>query len=271
MHSITVVGDGAVGTAVAVALSSKYPVVLAGPPGSGSETERFSVTGALEASAELQHMPINRITDRSLVIAALKSFDIAGAVPFISRFAEGRPICLSNGMGLESAWGNLFPQVDYAVLTAGFRKTSAETVTVTPGEFFCTPDSMCIDLFSDLFVPVHVTECIEDIRWAKWYTNSIVNPLGALTGLSNNLLESSEMGHLIPVLEKELKAFAPSEQAVQLGRDMLRWILKHSSNRCSMLQDLDAGNRTEIDFLTGRAVHFSPAARMLSNMVKART
>ena len=264
-------GDGAVGTAVAVALSAEFSVILAGPPGIGTEVKMFSVSGAISGSAELLHMGIDRVVRRSMVIAALKSFDIAGAVPFISRFSHGSSICLSNGAGLHREWGDSDLSVEYAVLTAGFSKSSDATVTVTPGELYCSSEGICRKLFDKNFLPVKAVENIDDIRWAKWYTNSIVNPLGALTGLPNNLLESSELGYLIQRLETELRPHAPSEEALRLGREMLEWILEHSFNRCSMLQDFNRGTRTEIDHLTARAAEYSPTAKMLTELVKART
>ena len=271
MDSITVVGDGAVGTAVAVALSEEFHVILAGPPGIRSQVKRFFVSGALSGSAKLLHMPIDRVHRRSLVIAALKSFDISGAVPFISQFSHGHPICLSNGSGLNREWGNSAPGVEYAVLTAGFSKSSDVSVAVTQGEIYCAADGNCSRLFRNNFLPVHTVENIDDIRWAKWYTNSIINPLGALTGLPNNLVQSSELGHLIQKLEKEFITLAPSEDALRLGREMLRWILEHSFNRCSMLQDISCGRKTEIDHLTAIAAEHSPTAKMLTELVKART
>lgn len=271
MESITVVGDGAVGTAVAVALSEEYDVVLAGPPGIRSQVKRFSVSGVFTGSAEVLCTPIHRISRISKVIAALKSFDISGAVPYISKFSDGNPICLSNGSGLHREWGDLAPGVEYAVLTAGFSKSSETSVAVTPGNIYCTVHGSCCRVFRNCFLPVHTVENIDDIRWAKWYTNSIINPLGALTGLPNNLVQSSQLGHLIQKLENEFITLAPSEDALRLGREMLRWILENSFNRCSMLQDLSCGRKTEIDHLTAIAAEHSPTAKMLTELVKART
>ncbi len=249
MDTVIVAGDGAVGISAAVALSTSGRVVLAGPPGTRTGVERFSVEEAGEA--ELLHTGIDAVEVRGDVVTALKAYSIREAASFISRFLRGRVVCLSNGMGLEEEWGTVAPMVEYAVLTAGFRKTSETSVSMTPGELYCSAGGIAQALFGTTFISTVPVKDMEIMRWAKWYANSIINPLGALSRLPNDRITSSPMAGYIDPLRRELARVMPSEEALEKGEEMLTWLLRHSSNRCSMLQDLDNGNETEIEFLTG--------------------
>ena len=263
-------GPGAVGITVAVALSvSGCHVVLAGSSCTGATRPVFSVRNYPGGEAEIPLVPISSISGRSNVVAALKVYDLEGAVPDILRIAEGfRIVCLSNGMGFDSFWGTAADSVEYAVLTAGFRSISPLTTSYEAGEIFCGSGGTAEKLFSGTSIQVHPVRDMEGTRWAKWYVNSIINPAGAITGLPNNRLRESSMGPVIETLSRELAASAPSQDALSRGRMMLDDLLIHSSNMCSMLQDIQAGRPTEIDHLTGLAADYSPAARELAGRIR---
>ncbi len=273
MSSIIVVGDGSVGTAVAIALSAcGGEVILAGPPGTPEKRRLFTVEGRFCQSAEILHTSIERVSFRGPVIAALKAFSIRGAVPHIENFIHGKIICLSNGMGLGKEWGKLAGEVEYAVLSMGFRKTDPTTVLTTDGIVFCQAGGEAAGVFTPSRIPVKEVEDIGELRWAKWYANSIVNPVGALSGLENNRIAESGLRPLIDKLSREISVLMPSRRALVEGQRILEWLLEHSSNKCSMLQDIERGLPTEIDFLTGLCETGSggecPVAKQLVSDIK---
>ena len=261
MGTITVVGDGAVGTAAAVALSSFFNVTLAGPPGTRAGDVELTVEGY--GKARIPYMGLDAAGETDMVIAALKAFHIRDSVPYIEEFCRGAVICLSNGMGLEEEWGSLGHRVEYSVLTAGFRMTGPFSVSHSPAELYCLRNGMAETLFKGTFLRTESLDALEDVRWAKWYANSIINPLGALTGKPNNEIKASVMGHLIEPLGKELEQSMPSMNSVILGKEMLNRLLENSTNHCSMLQDTEAGRKTEIDFLTGYGLSSAELERPL--------
>lgn len=112
MDTVAVVGDGAVGKAAAVALSIRYRVVVAGPPGTREGIQQLSVSADRNYSAAIPVMGIDQIRDCPVVFAALKAFDIKEAVPFINSFCTGSVVCVSNGMGLEDEWSQAKPEVE---------------------------------------------------------------------------------------------------------------------------------------------------------------
>ena len=69
-------GDGAVGIAVAVALSDRYKtVLLAGPPGIEPQRSPMSVKGVFNSMAFIEHIPIHSIPDSvDIVILAVKAY-----------------------------------------------------------------------------------------------------------------------------------------------------------------------------------------------------
>jgi ketopantoate reductase len=115
---------------------------------------------------------------------------------------------------------------------------------------------------------------IDEVRWAKWYANSIINPIGALTGLANNRIVSARLRPIIDSLSRELSQIMPSGEALDRGNRLLEWLLKNSSNRCSMLQDMEKGLPTEISFLTGlcekKLQGRCPTASVLVSLIRAR-
>ena len=256
-------GDGAVGTAAAVALSSSYRVILAGPPGTPEEETVHTVEG--ETDASFLHTGVDRVEEADCVVAALKAYVISDAVPYIAGFCRGPVICVSNGMGLEREWGSLSPRVEYAVLTSGFRKTGPFSVAASPGLLYCASGGAAESIFTGTFFRILPVNHIQETRWAKWYANSIINPLGAITGKPNNRLRNSELGWMIEPLEKELATMMPTGSSLALGREMLYWLLENSANVCSMRQDVESGLKTEVDYLTGFNLSCSKTGRSLSS------
>lgn len=102
-------------------------------------------------------------------------------------------------------------------------------------------------------------EAVEDVRvalWQKLLVNAAVNPLTAITGLRNGqLLE-------IPLLRAALRDIAGEAEQMALARGMplvagrAGLIAEDAcrltaANRSSMLQDVQAGRRTEIEDISG--------------------
>ena len=275
MPPVVVVGDGAVGTAVAVALSSSgTEVILAGPPGTPETHRAFVTDGFLRRSAVLVHTGINNVTSAFTVVVALKAFDISSAAPLVKHICDGGIISISNGMDLEEQWGDLAGRVKYGVLSMGFRKLSPTTVSTTAGVLFCEQGGVSADIFGSSGIPVEEVDNIDEVRWAKWYANSIINPIGALTGLANNRIVSAGLRPLIDSISRELSLIMPSGEALDRGNKLLEWLLKNSSNRCSMLQDMEKGLPTEISFLTGlcekKLQGRCPTASVLVSLIRAR-
>ena len=212
-------------------------------------------TGALQGIATVNRLESGDMISGEACIVAVKSYDLPDVSGPAAAAAPGPCICLTNGMGLERLWGDDWgSEVEPAVLTAGFHLVHPGLVSTHPGELVVSEGGSAEGLFSRSGIRLRSVKDMETTRWAKWLVNSVINPFGALTGAVNNGL--GDLG-LIPWINRLFDELLPRippnsrEFAAVEARGMLEHLLTRSGNRCSMLQDVDSGRRTEIDVLTG--------------------
>jgi 2-dehydropantoate 2-reductase len=108
-------------------------------------------------------------------------------------------------------------------------------------------------------------EAFPDLRpaqWSKLIFNATVNTVAALTGLPHDphfaaLDRPDDLGHLVKGLMDEGKAVAAAA-GVELGEDPWEMNVlatqRGSAHYPSMLEDVEAHRRTEIDMITGALV-----------------
>ena len=106
---------------------------------------------------------------------------------------------------------------------------------------------------------VSLEEKIDQVIWEKAILNSSVNPVGALTGKRNGELlglpgtlqvMDDLLGEACLVAESEGYAVCVDEMKTRL-RQVMR---ETQSNRCSMLQDVLNGRKTEIEAINGEII-----------------
>jgi len=277
LSRIVIWGDGAVGSGLSVALSRNgHGIDLIGAPGSGRGKREISSTGAIQGKATVIHHESTDPVMGDVCIVAVKAYTLADISSSALSSAD-RILCVCNGMELGEAWGGRTSDVvEYVVLTMGFYLLSSVMVEVSPGKVFASEQGDAADLFDSARLSTVRVKSIETVRWAKWLVNSILNPLGAITGLRNNQLPGPDLDQVISVLFAELEDVIPDgyrQKAVPMAGEMLEYLMRESGNRCSMLQDLKGTGRTEIDFLTGLAEKKlpgkCPTAFAVSNLVRA--
>lgn len=111
------------------------------------------------------------------------------------------------------------------------------------------------DCFSTAGLPTDVSDNVRRIIWTKAIVNAGINPLGALMRVTNGVIPRIRASRL---LQKNLVAEARAvaeESGIQFDEDLLDLARKiceqTAANRCSMLQDLAAGRKTEIEQING--------------------
>jgi len=131
-------------------------------------------------------------------------------------------------------------------------------------------------------------EAFADLRpaqWSKLIFNATVNTVAALTGLPHDphfaaLERPGDLGHLVKGLMDEGKAVAAAA-GVQLGEDPWEMNVlatqRGSAHYPSMLEDVEAHRRTEIDMITGALVREAhrvgvpvPLHETMERLVKAK-
>ncbi|NOQ22655.1 MAG: hypothetical protein GQ565_08405 [Candidatus Aegiribacteria sp.] len=275
--SVIIWGDGAVGKGLAVILSGYLDVFLAGPPGSGRGRKKLESSGAYSGSAVIEKVESGDLIHCDYCIVALKAYDLKLASEVIMNSSDESCICLTNGMGLREEWGDSWEErVEPAVLTAGFNLRDEGFVETAEGDLIVSSGGSAEELFRESSLNVVPTCEMKVVRWSKWLTNSVINPLGALSGFRNNQLLEAGLGTAADTLFTELTGVIPlvlRDAAVEKARGMMDFLLESSSNRCSMLQDILSGRRTEIDYLTG--LHEKqlrgkcPSAALVTDLVRA--
>ena len=111
-------------------------------------------------------------------------------------------------------------------------------------------------------MPAHAVADARPAQWRKVIFNAASNPLGALTGLTHGrVCERPDLRALVSGLIDEGKAVA-SAQGITLDADP-EALIDHAArpevaydHKASMLQDVEARRRTEIDYLNGGIVSF---------------
>lgn len=139
-----------------------------------------------------------------------------------------------------------------------------------------------VRVFNSAGIKTRIVSDLEGTIWGKLLINVAINPLGALTGRRNGeLLEIPELSHLMEMAVAEAAEVArrkgvnlpypvPFERVKEAAR-------ASASNKCSMLQDLERGKRTEIEALNGAVVTLArdlgipaPVNEALTALVKVR-
>lgn len=138
-----------------------------------------------------------------------------------------------------------------------------------------------VEMFNDAGIETYFHGDIESVVWSKLIVNIAVNALTALTRYRNGaVIEIRELSLLMDeAISEALKIVG--ELGVKLLYDdpykYVRDVVKGTyNNKSSMLQDIERGGRTEIDYLNGAIVRLgeelgidTPVNRVLTLLIKA--
>jgi 2-dehydropantoate 2-reductase len=136
------------------------------------------------------------------------------------------------------------------------------------------------NVFTECGLDTHHTDQIINMVWRKSLMNSSMNPLCAVTGRTMvELILDPVLYNLVDALIKEGVAVARANE-VALGYDFYPYCINYikgaGNHKPSMLQDIEAGRRTEIDYINGKVVEYglqagipTPYNTMIRGLVKA--
>ena len=130
-------------------------------------------------------------------------------------------------------------------------------------------------------IKVTLSSSVDTLLWAKLVTNAALNPLAALLKVRNGeLIERPEARALLAAVAREVASVAeakgirlPFADPVERVEETCR---VNATNKMSMLQDVERGVPTEIDFINGAVVREGEAVGIptpinwtLTQLVKA--
>ena len=127
-------------------------------------------------------------------------------------------------------------------------------------------------------VPLQTTSNINAEIWKKLTFNCVINGLGSILQVKNNMLQSAYLKDTKKAIIKECIEVAEKEGVI-LQKSLFESIdtfIQSSTNINSTLQDLRKHKSTEIDFLNGTIVKIgekhnisTPVNRTIWNLIKA--
>ncbi len=218
---------------------------------------------AVVSAIDLSHVALPQKHD--IVIVAVKAYDTPSTLHPIRSVLGKDGVCITiqNGIGpyeyLKAELGNQIP-VMQGLLYVGARRINDITIEYAGGDrVVLGPREEQVEILSELLnnagFRVEVVDDIEPYRWEKLAINAAINPLTALLGVTNGVLLNSD--HLLNVaftIAREVELVARSF-SIYIPRPV-ELIVKEtikatSSNKSSMLQDIEAKKPTEIDFING--------------------
>jgi len=271
---VLILGAGAVGLALAARLSpfcqlhavcrerhaaeiARNGFVMSGIWGEG--TFRFSASSEVPAGQEFDYCII---TSKSLQTRELCEAHQA-------LLARCEVVSLHNGIGNEEIIAEYSEHVIGGTIITGFewRGTAQVAVTVEAGPIRLGrfPAGMdegverLIALFNQAGLNTEGSDCIRTNLWAKTLYNCALNPLGAITDVPYGKLADANSWAIIRRITEEVFAVSRAEQVTLPWASPAEYLdyLKEvqlpttAGHHSSMLQDLRAGRKTEIDFING--------------------
>jgi 2-dehydropantoate 2-reductase len=231
--------------------------------------------------------PTPACRDCDVLVVTTKAYDVAAALrPYADPGAAARPraiLLMQNGLGsAEAARDVMGPDVPVfsTAMLIGLQRHGLNHVSVNAHSGPVRTGSLLGDDAQTLapmfeaagrgFLPVVHEPNIRHTILAKLLFNTCMNPTGALIGRNyGELLENEHSRGLITRLAEEtLRVFAAAGdfRTAESGRHYVEGTLvpvvipRSASHRSSMVQDLEAGRRTEIDYLNGAIVRMGREA-----------
>jgi 2-dehydropantoate 2-reductase len=122
------------------------------------------------------------------------------------------------------------------------------------------------NVLTECGLDTHHTDQIRNMVWSKAVNNSCMNPVCAITGKTMfEVMNDPILVNLVDSLLKEGVAVARANEFA-LGPDYypfcVDYIKDAGHHKPSMLQDIEAGRRTEVDFINGKIIEYGARAGM---------
>ena len=296
---ITIAGCGALGSLLALRLlDAGYAVQAYQRPGAQLQALRESgirLEGDRDGSVRQGRLqaasadPAELVPSR-LVIALVKAYDTAELAPLTKVLtADGLVLTLQNGLGNAETLAEIFGAQRVAAGVATYGAFSIAPGVIGwggDGQITLGPwsEGTAIDWVAELLQSAGLqVVSVGDPRpaiWVKLAINAMLNTVTALTGMRNGATRSNPAAlALMQHLGRET-VNAAGRAGVSLDFDAIWPLLldnlqRTASNKTSMLQDVTAKRRSEIDMISGRVLAYAsseddfPYTRAVYALLKA--
>lgn len=273
---IAVVGPGALGCLFASSLaeSGKEVLLLDHRPERADFINRRGITVERNGQEHRIKMRVSAspvdIAGSELIIMCVKAYQTQQAIEPLVQFISpaSKVLTLQNGLGNvealvevcgeERVWGGVTAQGATElglgqIRHGGMGDTSIASVVESGQEEQLAHTA---EIFNKASLKTNVVESYQSLIWSKVIINVGINPLTAATRLRNGqLLEYNGTEDIMEDAVKEATAVADALNIKLLYPNALERVRQVAeatySNRASMLQDVLAKRKTEIDYING--------------------
>lgn len=313
---MTVLGSGSVGLAIAATFARAGVDVTVLTRGLAVQQLRQSgitVTGvAGDHHIEPQRLKISNAENPDpedvscdFLIVATKAYQVRQALSSLMQksshdSAPQAVLLLQNGWGSANEVRDVLPAtvaIFSSIMMIGIEKRAPTHVNVNVlaspirvGTLFASDAhamKAAVERGQAGFLPIVYEDNIETAILNKFLFNTCLNALGALTKMTyGELVTNAHTRHLIVHIADETVKVVQAERQILLaanGMDYVEKFLtpfvipKGAAHRSSMIQDVEAGRRTEIDYLNGAVVRMgktqgieTPFNDAISSLIRAR-
>jgi 2-dehydropantoate 2-reductase len=224
----------------------------------------LKVSGLMEA--EFLVKTSSKPIDADVTFVTVKAYDTENAAKALAEIDPGIVCSLQNGVGNEEILMQHLNRVIGGTTTYGANMLEPGHI-IFAGKGITYIGEIDGGISEDVRIVEEVlknsyieVEVVEDIRrriWVKAAINACINPITALTRVRNGkIAEVKELWDIAEKIAEECEAVlnALGFETGNLKEVVREVVIKTANNRSSMLQDIEKGKRTEIDFINGAFV-----------------
>ncbi|MDZ7702441.1 MAG: ketopantoate reductase family protein [Halobacteriales archaeon] len=289
---VVVFGAGSLGSLVGGLLARAHDVTLVGrdPHMRAVREGGLRVTGVEAFTAEPEATTDGEGLAADLAVVTVKAYDTPEAAAALATGEFGAALSLQNGMGNEATLAEALdcPVLGGSISHGAVRREPGTVEWTGRGEValgaWTSSGAERVDAVAEAFEAAGLNpRVVGDVRaelWGKLAVNTAINPVTALARRPNGAVRDGDAGELAAEAARETARVAAAE-GVELSEaeavDRVAAVAEATAaNRSSMLEDVTAGRRTEIDQLNGYVVDRAadhdlevPVNRTLTTLVRA--
>ena len=264
MKKILICGLGAVGLTYAVKFQEKTKLKILVDE---ARLERYTLNKPIFNGEEKEFdyiLPTTKSFMPDLIIIATKAQGLDEAIKNIENFVGGNTIIISllNGISSEEKIKEKYPNA--CVLKSYFIGHSAVRVgnSVTQdgvGTIFVENNPVIKSIFDETEIDYKIPDDIDYSMWLKYTMNLFSNQVSAILNLTFGELKRNEafiaFAKKIIAEVRQIAAKKGVKGLENLEKDALNFLSKMcDEGKTSMLQDVLAGRKTEVDIFAGEII-----------------
>lgn len=265
---IGIIGAGSIGLLFASYLSKAFSVTLYTKTSEQAEIINqngiYLQEGSAQSRISVRAFPISKWAGiEELTIIALKQYQLHTIMNQLTKleYIPQNLLFLQNGMSHLKLLKNL-PATNIFVGSVEHGASKVNTYTVSHNgkgainvALFKGGDKRIKEL-AEVCASIHFPITLKDDYYTmlinKLIANAVINPLTAILQVKNGeLITNTFYFAAVKKLFLEISFILNLENPIKRFRDVVRICKKTGNNRSSMLKDLEAGRRTEIDAILG--------------------